>query len=66
MRAPSACWAAAPAKRESTSTPGFSGDWAATYSLATRFIPSRNGVTNPTRASRNSPARARRLKLRLM
>src|SRR6267154_375465 len=33
-------------------TPGSSGSWAATYSLATRFMPSRNGVTRPTRAVR--------------
>ena len=38
---------AAPAKRESISTPGLAGSWAATYSLATKFIPSLKGVTNP-------------------
>ena len=43
---------AAPAKRESTSTPGSSGSCAATYSFATRFMPSRSGVTSPTRAPR--------------
>ena len=37
---------AAPAKRDSTSTPGSSGSCAATYSLATRFMPSRSGVTS--------------------
>ena len=41
----------APANRESTSTPG-SPIWQATYSLATRFIPSRSGVTSATCASR--------------
>ena len=41
---------AAPANFDSTSTPGSSSDWAATNSLATRFMPSRNGVTTPTRA----------------
>jgi hypothetical protein len=35
-----------------TNTPGLSGDWAATYSLATRFIPSRKGVTRPMRDMR--------------
>ena len=43
---------AAPAKRDRISTPGSSGSWAATYSLATRFMPSRSGVTRPTRATR--------------
>ena len=42
---------AAPANCDSTSTPGSSGSCAATYSFATRFIPSRNGVTSPTCAS---------------
>ena len=45
-------WLAAPAKRESTSTPGSAGSWAATNSLATRFMPSRSGVTNATLAAR--------------
>ena len=45
-------WRAAPAKRDSTSTPGSSGFCAATYSLATRFMPSRIGVTSPTWAAR--------------
>ena len=43
---------AAPAKRERMSTPGSSAFCEATYSLATRFIPSRNGVTRPTAAAR--------------
>ncbi|MNC37263.1 hypothetical protein D3C75_858190 [compost metagenome] len=43
---------AAPAKRDRISTPGSSGFWAATYSLATRFMPSRRGVTRPTLAAR--------------
>ena len=43
---------AAPANSDSTSTPGFSGSCAATYSLATRFMPSRSGVTSPTEAAR--------------
>ena len=38
---------AAPAKRESTRTPGSSSSCAATNSFATRSIPSRNGVTTP-------------------
>src|SRR5260363_6655 len=36
---------AAPENYESTKTPGSCGACAATYSLATRFMPSRNGVT---------------------
>src|SRR5215472_5684682 len=36
---------AAPAKRDRISTPGSLGSCAATYSLATRFMPSRSGVT---------------------
>jgi hypothetical protein len=36
---------AAPAKRDRISTPGSSGVCEATYSLATRFMPSRSGVT---------------------
>src|SRR5690606_11496948 len=47
---------AAPAKRERISTPGSSGSCAATYSLATRFIPSRSGVTSPIRLARETPA----------
>jgi len=43
---------AAPANFDSTSTPGDSGFCAATYSLATRFMPSCNGVTTPTCAVR--------------
>ena len=39
---------AAPANCDRTSTPGLSGSCAATYSFATRFIPSRSGVTSPT------------------
>ena len=31
---------------------GDAGFWAATYSLATKFMPSRNGVTRPIRATR--------------
>ncbi len=42
---------AAPAILESTSTPG-SSTWQATYSFATRFMPSRSGVTSATSASR--------------
>ena len=42
---------AAPANCERTSTPGSFGSCAATYSLATRFMPSRSGVTSPTRAA---------------
>ena len=42
---------AAPANRDRISTPGSSGFWAATNSLATRFMPSRSGVTSPTRAA---------------
>jgi V8-like Glu-specific endopeptidase len=45
VRTASASSTAAPAKRERTSTPGFAGSCAATYSLATRFMPSRSGVT---------------------
>ena len=52
--------AAAPAKRDRISTPVSSGFCAATYSLATRFMPSRNGVTSPTRATRQKPAKAGR------
>src|SRR5713101_9408524 len=51
---------AAPAKEDSTSTPGSSGSCAATYSLATRFMPSRHGVTSPTRLERYMPASAER------
>src|SRR4029077_418398 len=43
---------AAPANEESTSTPGSNGFCAATYSLATRFMPSCSGVTSPTWAVR--------------
>ena len=42
---------AAPAKRDSTRTPGSSASCATTYSSATRLRPSRSGVTRPTRAS---------------
>jgi hypothetical protein len=45
---------AAPANSLSTSTPAgspTSSRWHATYSLATRFIPSISGVTMPTSAS---------------
>jgi hypothetical protein len=45
------------------STPGSSGFCAATYSLATKFIPSRNGVTRATRLSRKKPASERWEKL---
>jgi hypothetical protein len=52
---------AAPAKRDRISTPGSSGSWAATYSLATRFMPSRSGVTRPTFGRRDrSPASSSR------
>ena len=43
---------AAPANFDSTSTPGSAGFCAATYSLATRFMPSCSGVTTPTCAVR--------------
>ena len=43
---------AAPAKAERTRTPGSNGFCAATYSLATRFMPSCSGVTKPTCATR--------------
>ena len=43
---------AAPANFDSTSTPGSAGFWAATYSLATKFMPSFSGVTTPTCAVR--------------
>ncbi len=43
---------AAPAKRERMSTPGSSASCAATYSLATRFMPSRSGVTSAAREER--------------
>ena len=43
---------AAPAKRLSTSAPGWSGSCAATNSFATRFMPSRSGVTSPIEAMR--------------
>ena len=43
-------WLAELAKRDRISTPGSLGSWAATYSLATRFMPSRRGVTSPTLA----------------
>ena len=39
---------AAPQNCDSTSTPGSAGSCAATYSFATRFMPSRSGVTRPT------------------
>ena len=57
---------AAPANCDSTSTPGSSGSCAATYSFATRFMPSRNGVTKPTCASRNSAASTERSYCRWM
>ncbi len=47
----SVSWSAAPANSDNTSTP-LTSRRDATYSLATRFIPSRNGVTSIT-----SPAR---------
>ena len=50
-RSASSIVSAAPAMRESTSTPG-SATWHATNSFATRFIPSRSGVTSATAASR--------------
>lgn len=50
-RASLSCWAA-PANRDRISTPGFSGAWAATNSLATKFMPSRKGVTRATLAVR--------------
>ena len=53
--------AAAPANRERMSTPGSSASCAAMNSLATRFMPSRKGVTSAARAERNSPARTLRL-----
>src|SRR5437763_620949 len=53
--------AAAPAKRDRMRTPGSSGSWAAMYSLATRFMPSRKGVTSAARAERYNPARTLRL-----
>ena len=56
-------YSAAPAKRERTRTPGSSGRWDARYSMATRFMPSRRGVTRPTCAWRRKPNRVRRLKL---
>ena len=56
---------AAPASVDSTSTPGSSGSWAATYSLATRFMPSRIGVTTPTPAQRRKPINTSCEKLRL-
>src|ERR1700730_11584752 len=56
---------AAPAKDESTRAPGFFGSCAATYSLATRFMPSRIGVTKPTRAARRKPHKVRWLKVLL-
>ena len=56
--ASSSC-SAAPANSDRTSTPGSSGSCAATYSLATRFMPSRSGVTSPTRQRRKRPARTR-------
>ena len=43
---------AAPANWDRISTPGSSGSCAATYSLATRFMPSRRGVTMPMREER--------------
>ena len=42
---------AAPVNSESTSAPRRSA-WQATYSFATRFIPSRNGVTSMTSAAK--------------
>src|SRR5436189_206337 len=42
--------AAAPQKRESTRTPGSSSSWQARNSFATRFMPSRSGVTRHTSA----------------
>ena len=42
---------AAPANSDSTSAPARPG-WHAIYSLATRFIPSRSGVTSMTEAIR--------------
>ena len=47
---------AAPANLERTERAGSVGSCAATYSFATRFIPSRIGVTSPTAARRYSPA----------
>ena len=43
---------AAPANSDRTSTPGSSGRCAATYSFATRFMPSRSGVTRPMSEAR--------------
>ena len=43
---------AAPAKRDRIKTPGSSGFCAATYSLATRFMPSLSGVTRQALAAR--------------
>ena len=47
MSAPCAPCLAAPAKRDSTSTPGSRAGCAATYSFATRFMPSRKGGDEP-------------------
>ena len=43
---------AAPARRERIEHARLVRTWHATYSLATRFIPSRKGVTRATSASR--------------
>ena len=43
------------ARLDSTSAPGSSGFCAATNSFATRFMPSRTGVTTPTLAMRRKP-----------
>ena len=50
-RSASVIVSAAPASRERISTPG-SPTWLTTYSLATRFMPSRSGVTSAISASR--------------
>src|SRR5712671_4994484 len=48
---------AAPAKQDSTRTPGSPAGCDATYSLATRFMPSRNGVTSAIRLARTNPVK---------
>ncbi|CPU64969.1 Uncharacterised protein [Mycobacteroides abscessus] len=53
--APDESSSAAPVNSESTSTPR-SSERAATYSFATRFMPSRSAVTSMTSAARYSAA----------
>ena len=55
-RSASPICSAAPAKRDRIRTPGSAGSWAATYSLATRFMPSRSAVISMTSAAEYRPS----------